>query len=108
MRESKIEKYLRTEVAKLGGWMEKHTSPGTRGCPDNIVYWSADSYNGEGNRYCCGIVPMVEFIETKAPAGKLEVLQKRDHARRAKMGFEVWVIWDMTGAEYYLRQRGKK
>jgi len=108
MRESKIEKYLRTEVAKLGGWMEKHVSPGTRGPPDNDVMWPADSHNGEGGRYCCGLRPALEWTETKSDNGKLEVLQKRDHKRRRDMGFQVFVIWTMEQAETYLQSRGKK
>lgn len=98
MRESKIESYLRSEVAKLGGWCEKHTSPGTKGPPDNLVMWP-------DYRHC---YPRVEFIETKAPNGKLTVLQARDHERRRKMGFKVHVIHTMELAEAYLKSRGKK
>jgi hypothetical protein len=107
MRESKIEGYLRTEIAKLGGWMEKHVSPGTKGPPDNAVMWP---YESEGAMQLNGQEPFpaVEFIETKAPDGKLEVLQKRDHKRRRDMGFQVHVIWTMEQAETYLRSRGKQ
>lgn len=97
MRESKIEGYLRGEVAKLGGWMEKHVSPGTRGPPDNIVMWN--------------VWPMpsfIEFIETKAPKEGPNVLQARDHARRRKMGVTVHVISTMEQAEAYLRLMGKR
>jgi hypothetical protein len=98
MRESKIEGYLRTEIAKLGGWMQKMTSPGTKGPPDNIVMWPDRPHPWHD----------VEFIETKAPKGKLEMLQQRDHTRRRAMGFVVHVIWTMEQAEQYLRSRGKK
>lgn len=98
--ESKIEGYLRKEVAKLGGWMEKHVSPGTRGAPDNIVMWSWKPEE-------C-VAEQVEFIETKAPRGKLSVLQRLDHRRRDAMGFGVYVIWNMEQAEAYLRSRGKR
>ncbi len=103
MRESKIEGYLRAEIALLGGWMEKHTSPGTKGPPDNLVMWPA--YSCE---YQCAEHVNAEFIETKAPNGRLSVLQKRDHERRRKMGFQVHVIWTMEQAEEYLRSRGKR
>lgn len=96
MRESKIEDYLRKEVAKLGGWLEKHASPGTKGPPDNLVMWGAwpkPAY--------------LEFIETKAPKKGPTVLQARDHARRRAMGFVVHVISTMEAAEAYLRSRGK-
>jgi hypothetical protein len=107
MRESKIEGYLRAEIAKLGGWMEKHVSPGTRGPPDNIVMWGALHKNA----YVIGFgvaLPLVEFIETKAPGGELSVLQQRDHERRRAMGFQVHVIWTMEQAEAYLKSRGKR
>ena len=107
MRESKIEKYLRAEVAKLGGWMEKHVSPGTRGPPDNDVMWPRDFIHSPiWNEW--NFFEFIEFIETKAPDGKLEVLQKRDHKRRRDMGFQVHVIWTMEQAEIYLKSRGKK
>ncbi len=103
--ESKIEGYLRAEIALLGGWMEKHTSPGTKGPPDNLVMWPAvDTRDG----LALTVGERAEFIETKAPGGRLRVLQKRDHERRRKMGFQVHVIWNMEQAEMYLRARGKK
>lgn len=101
MKESKTEKYLRSEIAKLGGWCEKHTSPGTKGPPDNIVMWPHQ-------KLVDWLLPHTEFIETKAPNGRLTVLQERDHVRRRAMGFLVHVIWNMDLAEAYLRSRGKQ
>lgn len=98
MRESKIEGYLRCEIEKLGGWMEKHVSPGRRGVPDNLVMWPVGPWQAA----------WVEFIETKAPGGVYEVLQQRDHERRRAMGFQVHVIWNEEQAEKYLKSRGKK
>ncbi len=107
MRESKIEKYLRSEVAQLGGWMEKHTSPGTKGPPDNLVMWHVDSWNSNpGTNFASH--PLAEFIETKTPGGKPTVLQARDHERRRAMGFTVHVIGSMDQANEYLKMRGKK
>jgi hypothetical protein len=108
MRESKIESYLRTEIAKLGGWMEKHTSPGTKGPPDNIVMWPDKHLEPPEAPISAWRMSYVEFIETKAPDGKLEVLQRRDHKRRRAMGFLVHVIWTLDGAEAYLASRGKR
>ena len=107
MRESKIESYLRTEIQKLGGTAEKFTSPGVRGKPDQLVAW------GRAPGDYAGFPPpvRVEFIETKRPkneGGRLSVLQKKDHERRRAMGFQVHVIWDMAGAETYLKSRGKR
>ncbi len=111
MRESKIEGYLRKEVTKLGGWMEKHTSPGTKGPPDNIVMWSGVSNFGYFTNPWGengGYLPRIEFIETKAPKKGPTVLQARDHVRRRGFGFQVHVISTMEQAEAYLRSRGKK
>lgn len=102
MRESKIERYLRREVKKLGGVMEKFVSPAKRFVPDDIVSWGMYAHALD-NAW-----PPVEFIECKAPDGKLSAGQKRDHDRRRGMGFQVWVIWNMEQAEVYLRARGKK
>lgn len=112
--ESKIEGYLRREIAKLGGACEKFVSPGVRGRPDNIVMWPANHWNGFHPQSNFGTIhtsrsqPFTEFIETKAPGGKPTVLQAKDHARRRAMGFTVHVIATMEAAEEYLRSRGKK
>jgi hypothetical protein len=108
VRESKIEKHLRREIEKLGGWMEKHVCPGRRGVPDNIVMWpEADIADIPGVGRCT-YGQYVEFIETKAPDGIYKVLQQRDHARRRAMGFTVHVIWTMDQAEEYLKSRGER
>jgi hypothetical protein len=95
--------------------MEKHVSPGTKGPPDNVVWWPHGSIFWATNPSWCipprvqyHKLPVAEVIETKAPNGKLSVLQKRDHQRRRDMGFQVYVIWTMEQAEIYLRSRGKK
>lgn len=93
MRESKIEKTLREGVEALGGTSEKFSPRGQIGRPDQLVSWP-DAF--------------AEFVETKAPDGKLESWQARDHKRRRVMGFHVHVIWTMEGVEAYLRTRGKK
>ncbi len=110
MRESKIEGYLRTEIAKLGGVAEKFVSPGKKGPPDQLVSWPGRT--GVGERFIYGAmykgIPAVEFIETKAPKKGPTVLQRRDHMRRRMDDFQVHVISTMEQAEEYLRSRGKK
>jgi hypothetical protein len=71
MRESAIEAYLVVMVERLGGDCRKHVSPGRNGVVDRIV-----------------ILPfgMVWFIETKAPAGKLEPLQEYERDRLLALG----------------------
>ncbi len=103
MREAKIESYLVEQIHLLGGTAEKFVSVGKRGAPDRLVCW------GRAPGDYTGFPPpvWVEFIETKAPGGKLSVPQIRDHAKRRAMGFLVHVIWTMEQAEEYLRSRGK-
>lgn len=108
VRESKIEKHLRAEIAKLGGWMEKHVCPGRRGVPDNIVMWPEVLIQHLPAVGRATYAQYVEFIETKAPDGVYAVLQGRDHTRRRAMGFHVSIIWNMEQAEEYLKLRGKR
>lgn len=112
MLERPIELYLRDEIRLLGGEMEKFVSPGVRGRPDDIVSWPANKPSRLWSPIHGDFVinaAWCEFIETKRPkGGRLSVLQKKDHARRRKMGFLVHVIWTMEQAEAYLISRGKK
>jgi hypothetical protein len=101
VRESKIETELRKGIIALGGTCEKFVSPGTKGVPDRIVCWRADELDIYST-------PTVEFIETKAPSGRLSAWQERDHVRRRALGFTVHVLWNMLQVEDYLRARGKK
>jgi hypothetical protein len=77
MREKEIEAYLVRRVKKLGGVAEKFTSPGRRSVPDRLVTLP-------GGRVC--------FVEVKATGGKVTDNQARDHERRRKMGFAVFVV----------------
>lgn len=103
MRESKIETALRLGVEALGGTCEKFTSPGKRGVPDRLVCWPIDLEMSAFRP-----AQRVEFVETKAPLGRLESWQERDHERRLAMGFNVWVLWNLEEVERYLRMRGKR
>ncbi len=75
MKESEIEKYLRLEVEKRGGFVRKYTSPGRRGVPDRIVF-----LNG------------VRFAELKTELGHLSRLQKREFKRMYNQGVSVFVL----------------
>ena len=90
MRESTVERYLVKCVKDAGGIAEKHTSPGRRGPPDRDVMWP----NGE-----------LDWVETKAPKGVLSGAQERDHKRRRKMGFRVYVIWTKSQVDNYVQWR---
>ena len=95
--EAKLQKYVVQEIARLGGMAEKFSSPSHRGVPDLLVSWPA----------LRGNAPMVEFIEMKAPGGRVTLLQQKDHERRRKMGFQVHVLASEAQVEEYLRSRGK-
>ena len=86
MLEKTIEATLVRRVAKLGGLCEKFTSPGRRSVPDRIVILP-------GGR--------VVFVEVKAPGKYPTELQERDHARRRKLGCEVWVIDSIEDANAF-------
>jgi hypothetical protein len=77
MREKEVESYLIRRVKKLGGVAEKFTSPGRRSVPDRLVTFP-------GGRVC--------FVEVKATGCKVTDNQARDHERRRKMGFVVFVV----------------
>jgi len=75
LRESKIEKYLKDEVEKLGGLCLKFTSS-IRGVPDRIVLLPE-------NR--------IYFVELKNEQGKLSVPQKYLHKKFKRLGTHVYV-----------------
>ncbi|MEB2279683.1 VRR-NUC domain-containing protein [Lysinibacillus xylanilyticus] len=62
MRESQIEKYLKSEIEKLGGLCYKFVSPGNKGVPDRLIILP----NGQ-----------VIFAELKNEAGRLSPIQER-------------------------------
>lgn len=76
MRESSVEKYLDERIVALGGITRKWVSPGRRGVPDRIVF----------------IRGTIEFVELKAPGGKVKPWQKREHARLEEQGATVLVL----------------
>jgi hypothetical protein len=93
MRESSIERYLVAEVRRAGGVAEKFVSPGRRNVPDRIVTW---------------LNPMLDFVELKAPGEKPNAGQRRDHARRRKRGYAVFVIDTKAGVDKFIKLRRLK
>jgi uncharacterized protein involved in outer membrane biogenesis len=108
--ESKRQRYLKAEIAKLGGRAEKFSSPANRGVPDQLVLWPRYSINA--HRVALGNyhedAPMVEFAEIKADGKKPTLLQLKDHEKRRAMGFMVHVLGSDAAVEAYLKSRGKK
>lgn len=87
MLESYIESRLKAGVEKLGGKCLKFTTPGMRGAPDRIV-----------------LLPpgQVWFVETKAPRGYLDPIQKAYHRHLIALGFRVSVLWTIGQINFFL------
>lgn len=86
MRESKIEKYLKDEVEKLGGLCLKFTSS-IRGVPDRIVLLPE-------NR--------IYFVELKNEQGKLSVPQKYLHKKFKRLGIHVYVPYSKSDVDKFI------
>ncbi|WP_027628126.1 VRR-NUC domain-containing protein [Ruminiclostridium cellobioparum] len=77
MLESRVENKLKKSVEAKGGKCLKFVSPGMRGVPDRICLFPGGK---------------IIFVETKAPAGKPEPLQKKRHDELRALGFDVRVV----------------
>ena len=89
MRESSIEKKLKTEVEKHGGKAYKFVSPGMSGVPDRIVLFP-------GGR--------LFFVELKAPSKNLEPLQVKRKKELEQLGFKVFKIDSFAGVNDFLKE----
>jgi hypothetical protein len=89
-KESTIERYLVTQVAKHKGLCWKWVSPGHSGVPDRIVMLPGQ--------------PPV-FVEVKAPTGRLSAIQRVVHEQLKRAGQTVYVVYkqeDVTALIYAL------
>ena len=77
MLEIVIERYLIAQVEAQGGWAIKLFPKFVAGLPDRLV-----------------ILPgrFIEFVELKAPGGRLRPVQRRVHKRLASLGIVTRVI----------------
>ena len=91
-RETPIEDYLREQVALAGGMIEKHTSPGRRGVPDDLVTWPRGR---------------MDLVECKAKDGVPEDHQIRDHKRRAALGVPVYLLDTKEKINLYVHVRSR-
>jgi len=89
MRETTIEKKLKTEVEKHGGKAYKFVSPGMSGVPDRIVLFP-------GGR--------LFFVELKAPSKNLEPLQVKRKKELEQLGFKVFKIDTFAGVNDFLKE----
>ena len=88
VRENKVERYLDSEVVKLGGLTRKWVSPGRDGVPDRIVI-----ING-----------VVWFVEVKTIDGKQSEVQKREHQRLIECGANVATVYGNAGVDMFIRE----
>ena len=84
--ERAVEKHLRTQVERRGGWALKFY-PLRAGNPDRIV-----------------ILPghPIYLVETKAPGGHVRPIQQVWHDRARARGHEVYVLWDRASVDRWL------
>jgi hypothetical protein len=92
-----VQSYLIEQVELHGGVAEHFETPGKVGPPDLLVIWP------HRLRWSA---PDIHFVETKTEGGVLKPWQKRDHARRRKLGCIVAVIWSVEQADNYVRRHG--
>ena len=85
-----IEAALRDGVRWRGGIAYKFVSPGNVGVPDRLVLWP-------GGR--------VQFVELKAPGGKLSKMQTRQIERLEALGFPVSVLSSKKDVQRFLDSR---
>ena len=91
-KESDVEKYLHSEIAKLGGTTRKWSSPNYVGVPDRIII-----VNGH-----------IEFTEVKTKIGKLSSMQEREIKRLRDHGCKVTVIYGKKGVDLYVEELVKR
>lgn len=89
MRETSIEKYLVSEVKRIGGLAPKWVSPGNRGVQDRLVILP-------GGRTI--------FVETKAPGKPLEPLQEKWAKDLRKLGHKVYKIDSKGGVDKFISE----
>lgn len=86
-RENKVERYLDSEILKLGGITRKWVSPGVNGVPDRIVI-----VNG-----------LVWFVEVKTVDGRLSPWQKREIERLNDHGVAALVVYGVEGVDEFIQ-----
>jgi len=100
IRESDVEAYLVKRVEAHGGMAEKFSSPQKRSVPDRLVSFPGVT---QGWRV---YPPILVFVECKAPGKKPDAKQARDHERRRKMGFRVYVTDTFESVDQFMQAEG--
>ena len=85
VRENKVEKYLHSEIEKMGGTTRKWVSPGQDGVPDRITFMDGRT----------------TLVEVKTVDGELSVAQIREHARLRAHGITVTTVYGKGGVDLF-------
>lgn len=88
MRESSVERYLKTRVKEEGGDVRKVKWIGRRNAPDRLVLFNW----------------FAAFVELKAPGKKPTVPQLREHRSLRYAGLSVYVIDGFKGVDHLIER----
>ena len=88
VRERDVEKWLVSQVRKMGGEAYKFVSPGNDGVPDRLV---------------CMPDGLVYFIELKTDQGRPSGIQQWQMKRLRRMGCNVFLVTGMEEAKDFIR-----
>ncbi len=86
IRENKVERYLDSEIMKLGGITRKWVAPGMNGVLDRIAIVT-------GN---------VWFVEVKTVDGRLSSWQEREIKRLKDHGAKALVVYGQNGVDEFI------
>ena len=89
MRETAVEKRLKTKVERMGGQAWKWVSPGARGVPDRIIFLP-------GGR--------TVFIELKAPGKKPDPIQEYRIRQLRDLGQRVEVLDSLEAVDRFIEE----
>lgn len=93
MKESRIEKYLKTEVTRTGGLSRKYVSPGVIGVADRLVFYQ---------------YPVFYLVELKATGKKARTTQVREGKRMKKLGYRYIVIDSLDGVDKFIKRATRR
>lgn len=101
MRETVVEKHLRTKATAAGALVRKMVWPGHRGAPDRLVIWAENPDYAAGD----GLPTRIDFVELKRPGGTLEDHQVREHEKLRSMGCAVLTLDSLEAVDRYIAER---
>ena len=89
VRENKVEKYLNSEIDKMGGITRKWVSPGRDGVPDRIII----------------VDGTIDLVEVKTNDGELSDNQTREQVRLSYTGATVATVYGKNGVDEYVKAK---